>query len=41
VVLRLHNRQEAMLALKKKGEGPVTAADIELPTTSRSSTPSM
>src|SRR5512135_2277018 len=29
VVFRLHNRQEAILTLKKKGEGPVTAADIE------------
>src|ERR1700687_2658161 len=29
VVLRLHNRQEAILTLKKKGEGAVTAADIE------------
>ena len=29
VVLRLHNRQEANLTLKKSGEGPVTAADIE------------
>ena len=29
VVFRLHNRAEAILTLKKKGEGPVTAADIE------------
>ena len=29
VVLRLHNRQEAILTLKKNGEGVVTAADIE------------
>ncbi|MGH8709430.1 MAG: DNA-directed RNA polymerase subunit alpha [Burkholderiales bacterium] len=29
IVFRLHNRQEAILGLKKKGEGPVTAADIE------------
>jgi DNA-directed RNA polymerase subunit alpha len=29
IVFRLHNRQEAILSLKKKGEGPVTAADIE------------
>jgi len=29
VVFRLHNRSEAILTLKKKGEGPVTAADIE------------
>jgi len=29
VVLRLHNRSEAILTLKKKGEGPVTAGDIE------------
>jgi len=29
VVFRLHNRTEAILSLKKKGEGPVTAADIE------------
>ena len=29
VVFRLHNRQEAILTLKKKGEGVVTAADIE------------
>ena len=29
VVFRLHNRQEAIVTLKKKGEGPVTAADIE------------
>ena len=29
VVFRLHNRAEAIVTLKKKGEGPVTAADIE------------
>jgi len=29
VVFRLHNRQEAILTLKKDGEGPVTASDIE------------
>src|SRR4026208_282005 len=29
VVFRLHNRQEAILTLSKKGDGPVTAADIE------------
>ena len=29
VVLKLHNRSEALLTLKKKGEGPVTAGDIE------------
>ncbi len=29
VVFRLHNRQDAIVTLKKKGEGPVTAADIE------------
>src|SRR5512140_1991400 len=29
VVFRLHNRTEAILTLKKKGEGPVTAGDIE------------
>jgi DNA-directed RNA polymerase subunit alpha len=29
VVFRLHNRSEAILTLKKKGEGPVTAGDIE------------
>ena len=29
VVFRLHNRQEAIVTLKKKGEGTVTAADIE------------
>jgi DNA-directed RNA polymerase subunit alpha len=29
VVLKLHNRDEATLALKKSGEGIVTAADIE------------
>ncbi|OGA16755.1 MAG: DNA-directed RNA polymerase subunit alpha [Betaproteobacteria bacterium RIFCSPLOWO2_02_FULL_66_14] len=30
VVFRLHNRQEAIVTLKKKGEGTVTAADIEV-----------
>jgi DNA-directed RNA polymerase subunit alpha len=30
VVLKLHNRSEALLTLKKKGEGAVTAADIEV-----------
>src|SRR6476661_5099960 len=29
VVFRLHNRAEAILTLKKKGDGPITAADIE------------
>ncbi len=29
VVFRLHNRDEVILTLKKKGEGPVTAGDIE------------
>src|SRR4026208_318506 len=29
VVFRLHNRQEAILTLSKKGDGPVTAADTE------------
>src|SRR5690606_7076673 len=29
IVLRLHNRDEAILNLKKSGEGVVTAADIE------------
>src|SRR5215510_9403705 len=29
VVLKLHNREDALLSLKKKGEGPVTAGDIE------------
>src|SRR6186713_3701634 len=29
VVLKLHNRDEATLVLKKSGEGVVTAADIE------------
>lgn len=31
VVFKLHNRDEAMLTLKKDGECVVTAADIELP----------
>ncbi|MBV2234331.1 MAG: DNA-directed RNA polymerase subunit alpha [Sterolibacterium sp.] len=30
VVLKLHNRNEATLSLSKKGEGVVTAADIEV-----------
>src|SRR5678809_563603 len=30
VVLKLHHGEEALLSLKKKGEGPVTAADIEV-----------
>jgi DNA-directed RNA polymerase subunit alpha len=29
VVLKLHNREEAMLTLKKEGDGTVTAGDIE------------
>jgi len=29
IVLRLHNRDEAILTLKKSGDGVVTAADIE------------
>src|SRR3954468_18127288 len=29
VVLRLHNRDEALLTLRKSGDGVVTAADIE------------
>src|SRR6218665_2356051 len=29
VVLKLHNREEATLTLKKQGEGVVTAGDIE------------
>src|SRR5258705_895294 len=29
VVLKLHNREDALLNLQKKGEGPVTAGDIE------------
>ena len=29
IVLKLHNREEAMLNLKKSGEGAVTAGDIE------------
>ena len=31
VVFKLHNRDEVTLVLRKQGEGPVTAADIELP----------
>jgi len=30
VVLKLHNRSEALLTLSRKGEGVVTAADIEI-----------
>ncbi|MFN0038251.1 MAG: DNA-directed RNA polymerase subunit alpha [Burkholderiales bacterium] len=30
IVLKLHNRDEAVLNLKKQGEGVVTAADIEI-----------
>lgn len=30
IVLKLHNRTEAVLRLKKEGEGAVTAADIEV-----------
>jgi len=30
VVLKVHNRTEAVLTLRKKGEGAVTAADIEV-----------
>ena len=29
IVLKLHNRDEVLLSLKKSGEGPVTAGDIE------------
>ena len=29
IVLKLHNREQAVLNLKKQGEGPVTAGDIE------------
>jgi DNA-directed RNA polymerase subunit alpha len=29
IVLKLHNREETLLNLKKQGEGPVTAGDIE------------
>src|SRR5271166_1189126 len=29
IVLKLHNREEVMLTLKKQGEGVVTAGDIE------------
>jgi DNA-directed RNA polymerase subunit alpha len=29
IVLKLHNREEALLSLKKSGEGAVTAGDIE------------
>src|SRR3974377_699348 len=30
VLVKLHNREDALLSLKKKGEGPVTAGDIEV-----------
>ncbi|WP_092403038.1 MULTISPECIES: DNA-directed RNA polymerase subunit alpha [Candidatus Ichthyocystis] len=30
VVFKLHSRSEAILSIRKSGEGPVTAADIEL-----------
>ena len=30
IVLKLHHGEDATLSLKKKGEGPVTAADIEV-----------
>jgi DNA-directed RNA polymerase subunit alpha len=31
VVLRLHNRDEVTLVLRKEGEGPVVASDIQIP----------
>ena len=31
VVFRLHNRDEVTLVLRKDGDGPVTAADIQTP----------
>jgi hypothetical protein len=31
VTFRLHNREEVTLILRKEGEGPVTAADIQTP----------
>jgi DNA-directed RNA polymerase subunit alpha len=31
VIFRLHNRDEVTLVLRKEGEGPVTAADIQTP----------
>jgi len=31
VVLKLHNRDEVTLVLRKEGEGPVTAGDIQTP----------
>ena len=31
IVLRLHNRDEVTLVLRKEGEGPVTAGDIQTP----------
>jgi DNA-directed RNA polymerase subunit alpha len=38
VVFKLHNRDEVTVTLRKEGEGVVTAGDIELRTTSKSST---
>ena len=31
VVFRLHNRDEVTLVVRKEGEGPVTAADVQVP----------
>ena len=31
IVFKLHNRDEVTLILKKEGEGPVLASDIDLP----------
>src|SRR6185436_15336409 len=31
VVFRLHNRDEVTLVLRKEGEGPVTAGDVQTP----------
>ena len=31
VVFRLHNRDEVTIVLRKEGEGPVTAGDIQTP----------
>ncbi len=31
VVFRLHNRDEVTLVVRKEGEGPITAADIQVP----------
>src|SRR4029078_1947631 len=31
VVFKLHNREEVTLSLRKDGEGPVTASDIQTP----------